>query len=177
MQTLNKKEFDALVAKLKKEKSALTLILKDTYFQQILRGEKKQEYREIKPSTEQKYIKFEYTEKLDENNRPVVKNGKVVKDWYPIVDENNNTVPIEYKYIIFYVGYNTDRAAMVVEVKNAFTEVIYTEALDENGNVLQDESGETLYEPAYYLLPNGEKYYVEQITYDLGQVIAYKPKG
>ena len=40
-------------------KKVLTLIIKQKYFNEIIAGTKKQESREIKPSTERKYILFD----------------------------------------------------------------------------------------------------------------------
>ena len=89
-----KEQVEAYVASGKK---VLTLIIKQKYFDEIIAGTKKQESREIKPSTERKYILFD-------------------EDGYPIEDENRNIVPIQYDALLLYVGYKPDREAALVEV-------------------------------------------------------------
>lgn len=89
----------------------LTLIIKQKYFDAILAGRKVQEFREIRPSTEKKYIL------LDEKG-------------YAIEDENGNCIPVKYDAIRFYVGYNKDRDTALVEVVGAHTEVF----VDDDGN-------------------------------------------
>lgn len=156
------------LARLKAEgKEVLTLIIKKKYFDQIIAGTKKQEFREIKPSTERKYIEFD-------------------SDGYPVEDENGNTIPLHYDYILLYVGYSPDREAAIVECTGASTQILIDEenepifyfidkntrkevfphyydadtyeALDENNNVIEDY----------------EVYFREQITYDLGKVVCSK---
>ena len=82
----------------------LNLIIKQVYFDQILSGEKTQEFREIKPTTYKRLIE------LDEKG-----NDKE--------DENGNSIPIKYDAIRFFVGYNPDRDSALVEVKEAYTEI------------------------------------------------------
>lgn len=89
------------------EKKILTLIIKQKYFDAILSGRKVQEFREIRPTTEKKYILLD-------------------KDGYAILDENHNCIPIKYNAIRFYVGYGKDRDTALVEVLSAYTEVLVT---------------------------------------------------
>lgn len=91
----------------------LNLIIKQVYFDQIIVGIKKQEFREIKPTTEKKYIQ------LDDEG-------------YAITDENGNCIPVKYDAIQFYVGYKKDRDSALVEIKNTHTEVF----VDENDEPL-----------------------------------------
>ena len=91
----------------------LNLIIKQVFFDQIIAGKKKQEFREIKPTTEKKYIQ------LDDEG-------------YALLDENDNCIPINYDAIRFYVGYKPDRDSALVEVTGAHTEVI----VDENNQPL-----------------------------------------
>ena len=91
----------------------LNLIIKQKYFDAILAGRKVQEFREIRPTTEKKYIK------LDEEG-------------YAIEDEKGNCVPLKYDAIRFYVGYNKDRDSALVEVVGAHTEVFVDENNEEN---------------------------------------------
>jgi hypothetical protein len=88
----------------------LKLIIKRKYFDQIVAGTKKQEFRDIKPSTEKKYIQID-------------------KDGYALNDENGNNIPIKYDAIRFYVGYAKNRDTALVEVKGAHSETY----VDENG--------------------------------------------
>jgi hypothetical protein len=115
----------------------LTLIIKQKYFDAIMDGRKVQEFREIRPTTEKKYIE------LDEEG-------------YAVEDENGNCVPVKYDAIRFYVGYEKDRDSALVEVKGAHTEVFV------------DDAGE----PIWYDY-KGEKYYAEQVVYDLGKILEH----
>lgn len=83
----------------------LTLIIKQKYFDAILDGRKVQEFREIRPTNEKKYIE------LDPHG-------------YAVLDKNGNCIPIKYDAIRFYVGYHTDRDTALVEVQSAYTEVL-----------------------------------------------------
>lgn len=102
------------------EKKVLTLIIKQKYFDAILQGRKVQEFREIRPTNERKYVL------LDEKG-------------YAILDDNQNCIPVKYYAIRFYVGYAKDRDTALVEVKSAFTQVI----VDDKGNpITYDYEGE-----------------------------------
>lgn len=88
------------------------------------------------------------------------------KDGYEVEDENGNAIPIQYDALQFYVGYAKNRASALVEVKSAYCEII------------TDEKGE----PIIYQYGTDEKgdplvWVVEQVVYNLGKVLAYKPKG
>lgn len=104
----------------------LNLIINQKYFDEILNGTKTQEFREVKPTTIKKLLM------LDENG-------------YELEDEHRNAIPIKYDAIRFFVGYKKDRDSMLVEVKDAYSE-IFTETLtDEEGNPIEfkvDEEGE-----------------------------------
>lgn len=115
----------------------LNLIIKQKYFDAILAGRKVQEFREIRPTTEKKYIQ------LDENG-------------VTVVDENDNSIPIKYDAIRFFVGYNKDRDSALVEVVSAYTEVF----VDEKGEPIEYEY-------------NGKPYWAEQIVYNLGKILEH----
>jgi hypothetical protein len=101
----------------------LNLIIKQKYFDAIMAGRKVQEFREIRPTTEKKYIE------LDEEG-------------YAVEDEKGNCVPIKYDAIRFYVGYEKDRDSALVEVKGAHTEVF----VDEKGEpIFYDYKGRDYY--------------------------------
>lgn len=98
----------------------LNLIIKQKYFDAILAGRKVQEFREIRPTTEKKYIMLD-------------------NEGYAILDENGNCIPVKYDAIRFYVGYNKDRDSALVEVLGAHTEVF----VDDNGEPIKyDYKGE-----------------------------------
>lgn len=103
-----------------KDMKILALIIKQKYFDAILQGRKVQEFREIRPTNERKYITFD-------------KNGN------PQLDENDCCIPVKYDAIRFYVGYAKDRDTALVEVKSAFTQVL----VDDKGTpIVYDYNGE-----------------------------------
>lgn len=69
----------------------LTLIIQQKWFDEIIKGNKKQEFRELRPKSEKKYIAYNKDGTFD---------------------------AIEFDAIRFYVGYNKDRDTALVEVKN-----------------------------------------------------------
>ena len=159
-----KEQVEAYVASGKK---VLTLIIKQQYFDEIMAGTKKQENREIKPSTERRYIQFD-------------------QEGYPIEDENGNTVPIHYDALLLYVGYQPNREAALVEVVSAET-AIYVDDNREPIFYFIDKYTRKEVFPRYYdeetlealdennkVIENYEAYFREEITYQLGKVIAAK---
>ena len=97
--------------RLKKEgKSVLNLIIKQVYFDQILAGTKKTEYRELKPSTIRKLVQLDGDGDL-------------------MLDEEEHCIPVHYDALLLFVGYNTNRDSALVEVTGAVEEFF----LDENG--------------------------------------------
>lgn len=89
----------------------LTLIIKQKFFNEIISGEKKQEFREIRPNTQNKYC-------------------EVDSEGYVLEDENG-VVPKKYDAIQFYVGYNKDRDSALVEIKSAKVELFVDEETNE----------------------------------------------
>lgn len=124
----------------------LNLIIKQCFFDEIIKGTKKQEFREVKPTTIRRLVQLD-------------------KDGYEVEDENGNAIPIQYDALQLYVGYAKNRASALVEVKSACCEIplengepiIYEFGTDKNGNPLT--------------------WVVETVVYNLGKVLAYKPKG
>ncbi len=103
-----------------KEMKVLTLIIKQKYFDAILQGRKVQEFREIRPTNEKKYIL------VDEKG-------------YAVTDEHNNCIPVKYDAIRFFVGYQKDRDTALVEVQSAYTEIL----VDDKGKpIAYDYEGE-----------------------------------
>ena len=125
----------------------LKLIVKQCYFDEIIKGTKKQEFREVKPTTIKRLIELD-------------------KDGYEIEDDNGNAIPIQYDALKLYVGYAKNRASALVEVKSAYCEII----TDEKGEPIIYEHG---------IDKNGEPlvWVAERVVYNLGKVLAYKPKG
>lgn len=93
----------------------LNLIIKQKFFDEIIAGTKKQEFREIRPNTEKKYCE------IDEDG--------FVKEIDGVL------IPRKYDAIQFYVGYNKDRDSALVEVKGANIELF----VDDNGNFIEYE--------------------------------------
>ena len=91
----------------------LTLIIKQQYFDEILAGTKKQEFREIRPNSNRKYCD------LDEEGYCREVDGVLV--------------PRHYDAIRFYVGYKKDRASALVKVVGANIELF----VDENDNFIE----------------------------------------
>ena len=119
----------------------LNLIIKQVFFDEIIAGTKKQEFREVKPTTIKKLLQ------IDENG-------------FEKEDEHGNALPIEYDAIRFYVGYNKDRDSALVEVLGAHCEVF----VDENDDIITYEYGEDKD-------GNPLTWYAEQVVYDLGKVL------
>lgn len=123
-------------------KKELQLIIKQEFFDAIVAGKKKQEFREVKPTTIKRYLQ------LDE-------------DGFELEDDDGNALPIEYDVIRFFVGYKKDRDSAIVEVVGAHCEIfvdnndepiIYEHGVDKDGNPLV--------------------WVKEQVVYDLGKVLS-----
>lgn len=78
----------------------LTLIIKQKYFDAIIKGEKKQEFREVRPSSYKRLL-------------------EVDSEGECVVDNNNCAITKHYDAIRFFVGYNKDRDSALVEVKGS----------------------------------------------------------
>ena len=124
----------------------LNLIIKQKYFDEILQGTKKQEFREVKPTT---YKRLVLTQ----------------KDGDFLLDENNCVQPMQYDALQLYVGYNKDRDSMLVEVVGIDVEIfvdeedeviVYEYDVDEDGNPLE--------------------WVAMQVVYNLGRIIESKVK-
>ena len=125
----------------------LNLTIKQCYFDEIIKGTKKQEFREVKPTTIKRLLQLD-------------------KDGYEVEDKNGNAIPIQYDALQLYVGYAKNRASALVEVKSAYCEII------------KDENGEPIiYEHGTDKNGNPLTWVVEQVVYNLGKVLVYKPKG
>ena len=121
----------------------LKLIIKQCFFDEIIKGTKKQEFREVKPTTIKRLLQLD-------------------KDGYEIEDEHGNAQPIKYDAIQFYVGYNKDRDSALVEVVGAHCEIF----VDANGEPITYEYGRDKNgQPLVWI--------EEQVVFDLGKVLSH----
>lgn len=97
------------------KENTLYLPIKQVYFDQIIAGTKKEEYREIKEGiTANRYL-------LKDKNGKYVLNPDVTQpDKEYFIDDYNNGnfpfVPKPYKYLYIAVGYTKERDTALVEV-------------------------------------------------------------
>lgn len=92
----------------------LTLIIKQKFFDEIVSGKKKQEFRDCKPTTEARYLEMD-------------------EEGYAVFDDEGRNVMRHYDAIRFYVGYKKDRDTALVEVKGARCD----DVLDDDGNPVE----------------------------------------
>ena len=121
----------------------LNLIIKQCFFDEIIKGTKKQEFREVKPTTIKKLLQ------LDEEG-------------FEIEDADGNAQPIKYDAIQFYVGYNKDRDNALVEVVGAHCEIF----VDENNEPITYEHGRDKD-------GNPLVWVAEQVVFDLGKILSH----
>jgi len=119
----------------------LKLIIKQKYFDEIVAGTKKQEFREVTQSNFKKFVQID-------------------EEGYELVDENENGIPVLYDRILFMAGYSTNRDTALVEVKDIHTEIF----IDEDGHPIQ-------YEIPNPKTGKSDYWIEEQVVYDLGQII------
>lgn len=129
----------------------LNLIIKQKYFDAILSGEKTEEYREVRPTTFKKYLKY-VVDGQEFNSLDDVPDDE---HFNKVLDEEGFDVnPIDYDTIRFYVGYNKDRDSMLVEVKEIILEY------------LTDEDDEPI-----YFEYDGNEYIACNMVYVLGVIL------
>lgn len=97
----------------------LVLIIQKKWFDKIMSGEKKQEFRELRPTTYKRYVE------CDQKGIAIEKDGVFV--------------PKNYDAIQFFVGYNKDRERALVKINKAEIEV-FTD--DEDNVIVYDYHGE-----------------------------------
>ncbi|MEI6754524.1 MAG: ASCH domain-containing protein [Paludibacter sp.] len=152
------------------KENTLYLPIKQIYFDAIIEGTKKEEYREIKDTTFKKYLE---TWKEHGEEGFVFNDEKFSPDQELDIMMYNNGVypfiPIEYKYLNLAVGYEKERDTAIVEV----TDITFEIAKDKNGKDVRffwdEEDG---------LRPNinGDSA-MWNIVYHLGKVVELKRKG
>ena len=128
----------------------LKLVIKQMYFDQILSGEKKVESREIKPTTASRYIYYVNVDTDKEYAPKEMATAPESKGGYEIY-------PVEYDALELFVGYNTNRPSLVVEITDY--SIVFLE--DEDGNPITYEV-------------NGETYQSAIIEYSLGKILSRK---
>ena len=111
------------------KENTLYLPIKQIYFDAIIEGSKKEEYREIKPTTYKKYLE------CDENNYPYFDDALIDVD-NPLCNDinvwNDGVYPLyprNYQYLHLVVGYNKERDEAIVKVK----EITFEPILDDKG--------------------------------------------
>lgn len=97
------------------KENTLYLPIKQVYFDQIIAGTKKEEYREIKEGiTANRYLL------KDENGKYILNPDVTQPDKEYFIDDYNNGifpfVPKPYKYLYIAVGYAKERDTALVEV-------------------------------------------------------------
>lgn len=122
----------------------LTLSIKQANFDEILSGEKTQEFREVTPTTQKRYLKFSCDGKIYDDF------GDVPRDAGEIEAEF-----IKYDAIKFLTGaYKGKRPFAIVEIKDIAVDFI----TDENDNQVEYED-------------NGKMYSLMDMTYTLGKIL------
>ena len=112
---------EAAAALEREGKTVVTYIIKQHYFDEILAGRKKKEYRELKATTLKKLVKLD-------------KNGDMQ------FDENENVIPIHYDAMLLFVGYQKVRDSALVEITGEKEEMFLDEKGEEVYEVLEDGS-------------------------------------
>ena len=112
---------EAAAALVKEGKSVVTYIIKQKYFDEIVAGRKKKEYRELKPTTLKKLVKLD-------------------KDGEMQLDKNENAIPIHYDAMLLFVGYSKVRDSALVEITGEKEEMFLDEKGEEVFEVLEDGS-------------------------------------
>ncbi len=154
------------------KKDALYLTIKQVYFDQIIKGTKKEEYRDISPNTYKKYLACE------EDGYPCI-NAEVLSEedlefydgdvLYAYKDGKFPFYFQDIKYLNLAVGYNKERDTATVEV----TDITPLIAKDKQGNDARfdiNENGE--------VKPNKNgKFCMWQTVFHLGKIVELHRKG
>lgn len=123
--------------------NVLTLSIKQKYFDEIVAGTKKFEYREITPRSFDRYLRY-------------TQNGKSYKSAEAPEDGELGVEPVKYDALKLLTGaYNVPkRPYLIIEVKN---EEFYFLLDDNDENII--------------LQQDGEEYLAAEIEYELGNII------
>lgn len=121
----------------------LTLSIKQEYFDAIIAGTKKNEYREIRPNNANRYIKYICDGKEYKANDELPEDGIL------------EALPIKYDAIKFLTGaYKGKRPYIIVEVEDADIELM-----------LDDEGNNVCY------VYKSEEYFAARMNYTLGKIV------
>ena len=145
------------------KENTLYLPIKQIYFDAIVEGSKKEEYREIKPTTYKKYLE------CDENGYPYFDDELIDID-NPLCDDinvwNDGVYPLipndRHKYLHLAVGYKKVRDEALIEIAN----VSFEPLSDENGKAFRfdEENGKSF-------RSESGKLCFWNIVYHLGQIL------
>ncbi len=132
------------------KENTLYLTIKQVYFDQIIAGTKKEEYREIKGTTYKRYLE------VDEEGNPYF-DDELISDEDPLVGDlcvyNDGKYPYYpkdgIKYLALAVGYAKERDTATVEVKSMSFEPLKAKdekfirfTWDDNDEASLDDNGE-----------------------------------
>lgn len=149
------------------KENTLYLVIKQVYFDAILNGTKKQEYREIKETT---YGKFLNTAKVNDEVRIEFDSDKITDEEFDKYPNNpmiyNNGlypyIPTDYKFLDLAVGYKKDRDTMTIAVEGIHFEPMITKFGKE---ARFSDDGERM-----RIDDNGD-FCIWQIVYTLGEIV------
>ena len=150
------------------KENTLYLTIKQVYFDQIVAGTKKEEYREIKDTTYKKYLA------CDEDGYPYFDDEKINAD-DPLAGDifvwNNGVYPFfpkdDLKYLSLAVGYAKERDTALVEV----TDITFRPLSGKDGKPARfHDDGENA-----AVDPNGEFCFWETV-FHLGKIVDVKRK-
>jgi hypothetical protein len=147
--------------------NTLYLPIKQLFFDQIVAGTKKEEYRDIKDTTYKKYLVNENGALYYDKNL-VDENDEMLGDIYLYNKGTYPYYPIDYAYLRLAVGYAKERDTALVEV----TDISFQVVKDKKGNEVIfdfDKEGTPTFSPSGHSA-------LWEIVYHLGKVIEVKRK-
>lgn len=149
------------------KENSLYLTIKQVYFDQIIAGTKKEEYRDISPNTYKKYLE------CDKDGSPLCKGDIITDEDWDFYGEDilmackDGKFPFVFrkdiKFLNLAVGYNKVRDTATVEVK----EITFLIGKNPKGQEIRfdfDDNGNVT------LTPNG-KFCYWQAVFHLGEII------
>jgi hypothetical protein len=149
------------------KENTLYLPIKQIYFDKIVEGDKREEYREIKDTTYKKYL--DNTDgALDYDSDLIDDNDEMLGDPYVYNKGKYPYYATEYKYLSLAVGYAKERDTALVEIADITFQVMRDQYGQEIIFDLSNEGNVTF-------TPQGHCAFWE-IVYHLGKVIEVKRK-
>ena len=141
------------------KENTLYLVIKQVYFDQIIEGTKKEEYRVIKPTTYSKYLECDedgypyFYESLVDINNPLCGDINIWNQGvYPFIPKDN------HEFLHLAVGYNKERDEAIVEIEDITFEPVLDKSgmpcrfNDDNGNGVRCSDGDLcLWNIVYHL--------------------------